>query len=265
MSGEMGIKKSRDQILLRSLLGLLVAMARVTTVGAAGFEYEKQPSFIKHNQCIRAYEHACFGFVSKTATKLRATPNETSEVLGTVRLGDGIAVLEPFESFEHPGWVMVMATRVRGTDRAEIAWIQRSGVLFRWEFQRVVGCWPVAALSWTEEGAGDYDGGVFEPQFDLKGNIGGANAHARRFFESYAVYYAGGVFVIYDTTKQARLSPTFTLDWAKRRVTNSYLSIQKTKTGNPPYRLVNDEALKGCAQIPTVDPSHPLLSKPTPK
>jgi hypothetical protein len=245
----------------QQLFELLAAISCTTGICAAKFDYEKQPALIKYDQCIKAYGYSCFGFVSKNNVILRATPDERSENLGSLKFGDGIALIEPFENAEHPGWVMVVATRVHGSDRSLIAWTPQSGVLFRWQLQRVVGCWPVAKLSWTVEGAGESEGGNFEPQFDLNGSIGGRSAYARKFFSSYAIYYARGIFLIYDSAKKVQLEPTFTLDYSKRRVTNDYLSIQKKKTGNPPYQFVKEEDLKGCTKIPAVDPLQTLLPK----
>ncbi|HLQ01071.1 MAG TPA: hypothetical protein VK143_02100 [Burkholderiales bacterium] len=204
--------------------------------------------------CLAAYSQACFAYASRQGIALKSEPQETAEVVERAPLGDLLTLLDPFESKQHPGWLMTRAIR---DNQMEEAWVRRSDVVLTWEFQRVVGCWPVASIDWNEEGAGEYGGGDFRLRFARSGRLIAHKGDQDELHKRYAVYYAGGIFFLWNPRNtEDRLGPTFTLDYPRRRVTASIPALK------PHFRLFKDEALKGCAEIPKVDPAQPIMPAP---
>ncbi|SRR6266545_2200921 len=222
------------------------AQGLVETPPGPGTAFEK---------CLDTYgSTACWGKASRDGIALRRAPREDAEVLSRAPFAYGVALLDPFESKEYSGWLMTMAIR---DNHSEEAWVRRTDVILEWEFQRVVGCWPVASIDWNEEGAGDYGGGIFRPRFAPSGKLTAHKDDQGELHKRYAVYYAGGIFFLWNPRDaEDRLGPTFTLDYPRRRVTASTPALK------PRFSLFKDEALKGCAEIPKVDPAQPIMPAP---
>jgi len=131
--------------------------------------------------------------------------------------------------------------------------------------RRVVGCWPIQALNWNEEGEGDYEGGQFRLRFDdngamLPGKRGKGRGSDNDYFSKHqAVYYARSVFLIRHRTDpnaaNAGLVPIFMLDYPNRRV------VVSAPARRPSWELLPEEKLKGCTEIPRVDPKSPVKFK----
>jgi hypothetical protein len=77
------------------------------------------------------------------------------------------------------------------------------------------------------------------------------------FAKHLAVYYARGVFLIRHLTDPDYngLVPIFMLDYPNRKVTIS------APAQRPSWRLSPDEKLKGCTDIPRVDPKSRMKFK----
>src|SRR6266545_709474 len=196
------------------MLAYRLATLRILAIlVCAGFSFARaesaqSPGVTVLAQCQGKYGGlACLATILRNGVELKSEPRDDANVLMTLPMGYLVPLPEPFESLEHPGWVM---TRAIHEGRGVRAWVRRSGVLFAWEFFRVVGCWPVSHLNWYEEGAGEYGGGTFRPRFDLSGNLISHKEDKRNLYKEYALYYAGGVFFLRNPRDPGdRLTPSF--------------------------------------------------------
>ncbi len=209
-----------------------------------------------HGRCAaKAGREACWGFAVRPEISAYSQPDASSRTVSQYPLASYISLVEPSESSDHPGWVSVVAVI---NNKYVSAWVRRADIVLTSDLRYVVGCWPVQTLNWNEGGAGDYEGGQFRLRFDTNGTIlPGKGGKGRGDDNDYcakhlAVYYAHGVFLIRHRTNpnagKGGLAPIFMLDYPNRDVTIS------APARRPFWQLFPDEKLKGCTDIPRVDP-----------
>jgi len=240
-------------------VGLLSAFIGVSA--AYSQTYEPDPSLPEavqmHGRCAaKAGQEACWGFAVRPEIPAYSQPDASSRIISQYPLGSYISLIEPSESGDHPGWLSVVA--VINNNKYVSAWVRSADIVLASDLRRVVECWPVQALNWNEEGAGDYEGGQFRLRFAMNGAIqpgkrGKGRGDDNDYFAKHlAVYYARGVFLIRHRTDpnagKGGFWPIFMLDYPNRHVTIS------APARRPFWQLFSDEKLKGCTDIPRVDP-----------
>ncbi len=234
----------------------VIAILMCAGFSLAHAEDAESPIVNMVNSCRDKYEGlACFATTLRNRVQLRNEPKDDADVLQSVSIAFHLQLTEPFENAQHPGWLMTLALR---EGRAVKAWVRRSDVLFAWEFLRVAGCWPVSQLNWYEDPYGADYRETFRPRFDLSGNLISHKDDKGNLYKHYALYYASGIFFFWDPRDSSGLTPTFTLDYPKRRVTRFTFG----GADKPSYRFVEEDKLKGCTEIPKVDPSRPIMPMP---
>lgn len=208
--------------------------------------------------CRGKYGVACFAYAIKDQIDLRKEPRTSASVIQSIPFGQMVFLLDPFE--KNGGWFRVQALTENQTV-AHAAWVRRSDVALAWDFHRVVDCWPVSELTWTEEEAGDDPRREFFVRINTRGRVDTKVSAGAGDFGNMAVWYAHGIFRIAKIGRPKEgLDAIFVLDYPARVVQFRLFIIGEV--GDPPFRMASDDSLRGCKVIPKVDPEQPMARMP---
>jgi hypothetical protein len=221
-----------------------------------------------HGQCrASAGNDACWAFAVRPKIAVYGEPAVSSRILDHYSSDTLISLLEPSESKSHPGWIAVAAVD-RGKDA--IGWIRHEDAVLATDLRRVTGCWPVEALNWDEEESESSESGQYRLRFSTDGAImpgkrgKGSGANNDYFVKHFAVFYARGMTMVRSLTDpngdRPTLAPIFFLDYPNRQIV-VWFNVPPPKGGTKAWRLFPDEKLKGCGEIPRVDPNSPVKFK----
>lgn len=162
--------------------------------------------------------------------------------------------MEPASKLDKAEWVpvyMAVAGPKGPYTRVITAYVPRSQVILDTDLRKVTGCWPVKYALVPEESAGEWEQhGVW---FTAEGLARGPEG---RDHGTQHIYYAEGVFTVrHEKYNNLHLYGHATLDYANRRV--KYMgTVSLEEHSRPPgIEWFSPEELKGCTQIPSLDPA----------
>lgn len=237
--------------------GVAWALAFLLTFGSVK-ETRAQTAIDLQAVCRGKYGTACFAYAINGHVELRKEPNVSAPAIQSVPFARMVLLLDPFEIRE--GWLQAQALTENETV-ARVAWVRRSDVALAWDFHRVVNCWPVSRLTWTEEEAGDDPRRVFDVRSNTRGSVNAKVSAGLGDFRNLAIWYARGIFRIAKIGRpQEALAATFILDYPAREVQLKLDIIGEV--GDPPFRLAAEKSLSECTAIPTVDLKQTMAQPP---
>jgi hypothetical protein len=207
--------------------------------------------------CERQFgDGACTAYSRRTGVKVCSAPSSQSQVLELVQYGSGIALLDPASKTSTEAWLRTYALvlyKEKGEDKGRkfVGYVRRADVLLDTDLRRVTGCWPVKYIKDPSGGADYYPG---ETYFTIQGIA--SYPHHPVTIKEYGeqeVYYAEGVF----TVRHKQYSNLGYLGHAVLDYPNHTVKFSGTTTLQEPGQVEwrSPDELKGCKEIPTVDPN----------
>jgi hypothetical protein len=244
---------------LIALLAVGVAGCVIPNGTARALDKETEAAMAAYNQCIFDYgSRACIGFVVDPGIQVLSRPSGEAKPVGNFkyRPPERILLVDPASPPGNPEWIRARTLAL--PDRSVIGWVRRTQVAIATDFRRVKGCWPVASINWHQPGGGDVADADMRLRFTMDGEVQEERAEGKRIATNYAVYYARGVFRIWDKSDEdGDLDLIGMLNPEQNQVT---LKLGRGRALKPPYTMVDRARFADCKQIPLVD-SNPLALK----
>ncbi len=225
-------------------------------------------TIVRHGECREKFGNdACWGFAVRPKIPVYSQPSAASRILDHYSTRSMISLLEPTENKIHTGWVSVAVL-----DRGQhvVGWIRHADIVLTTDLRRVTGCWAVNELNWDEEASENSEGGEYRLRFNVDGKIlpgkrgAGQGANNTYFANHFGIFYARGVTMIRHLSEpkgdRPTLAPIFVLDYPNRNI-DMWFNVSPPMDGTQMWRLSPNKQLKGCTQIPRVNPNDAIKFK----
>lgn len=134
-----------------SILGLLIAA--VAQANGIGVGIQPGDSVQAYLICTDKYgQPACLAYARRSGAAIYSEPHVQSRILERSEYGAIILLLEPAQSVNKKEWIrtsVLILYEENGEKKSNkyFGYVQRSDVVLYSDFRRIVGCWPLTALS----------------------------------------------------------------------------------------------------------------------
>lgn len=253
---------------------MLFVKAMLVTLGAAlvAAPNDKNPGAVRSTlplaaTCVpgRGGAELCSAWTLGAPTQVLERPEPTAQEILKLGRARRLYLVGIEDGADAPGWVQVQWRSDPG-NQLRRGWAKRSELVLATEFLRVVDCWPVQYLKWTE--ASPYSGStpMMDPPTALSlDRRGHGSVDMPQYSEGsptsadVAVFYASGAFLLRGAKAPwgEVVNPAFHLDLRGKRVTIAFEGAGAF--GDPPYEFRPAKDLVGCGAVPTTDAAQPLL------